>query len=794
MDFEDASLNSARTMAGNDLSAEPTLNSARTMVGGAEGLPSLGLVDQYSLVRKLGGGGFGVVYLARDTVSRVDVALKTLHPLLKNSPEEMENLRAKFALVRGLRHPNIAAPLVLHPVRQVAIDEDAIRRELRLSPGDSVMVMDYAPGVTLSKWRKQFPGGVVPLSHVLEIGRQLASALDYAHSEKIIHRDIKPANIVVETREDASLRARILDFGLAAEIRSSMSQVSNETGDTSGTRPYMSPEQWLGRRQNGRTDQYAFACVLYELLAGEPPFAGVFETGDPIIMRTAVEHDAPEEIDDVPSPINAALLRALAKNPKDRFASCAELVAAMGAQKGSAAGIGKDVPEPPANPAGRQTRGEQQAVSEAEVLRRKVVLARELKKISDEDRADKEFSIFYLQAETEFEAAEEAIKLDKFAAAGECLNRAIGELDKLVQAKKDRVAREEAERKAREEAERKAREEAERKARAEAERKAREEEERKAREEEERKAREEEERKEREEAERRAQIVRKVARYCVIDISGGASASSYPVTYLVEPPAGGFNVDEYKTVKLVLRRLEPGSFQMGSPVSEDGSVYDEKQHEVKLTKRFFIGIFEVTQKQWELVMGNNPSEYKGSIRPVEKVSYDTIRGCSRGTHWPLSSAVDPSSLIGKLRVRTGLDFDLPTEAQWEYACRAGTISAYNNGGHTENDLKLLGRYAGNWTDGFGGYSKHTAVGSYAPNAWGLYDMHGNVWEWCLDWYGALSGSQTDPIGSPSGAYRVLRGGSWSYDASYCRSAYRNDYSPSYEGGNIGLRLALSSEL
>ena len=329
---------------------ELSLGSAPTMVGGgvasSSSEPSIGYIDQYQLVRKLGGGGFGVVYLARDTVSRVDVAIKTLHPLLKSNAEEMDQLGEKFALVARLSHPNIASALVLHPVQRIDIHDPVASNELRLVPGDSVMVMRYAPGVTLSKWRRQFPPGKIPHPLVLEIGRQIASALDYAHGEKIVHRDIKPSNVMVETlpsevsqpskvqssdgasspSEPPKIRARILDFGLAAEIRSSMSRVSTEQGDTSGTRPYMAPEQWAGRNQDGRTDQYALACLLYELFCGATPFAGVFETGDPAIMKSAVEHDLPMEFDGVPPGVNNVFRRALAKSPADRFPTCSEFV------------------------------------------------------------------------------------------------------------------------------------------------------------------------------------------------------------------------------------------------------------------------------------------------------------------------------------------------------------------------------------------------------------------------------------------------------------------------------------
>ncbi len=221
-----------------------SMNDAVTMRVGPGS--TLGRIDQYDLLKELGGGGFGTVYLARDTVSGIDVAVKGLPPLVKNSREEVENIRSNFALVSRLHHPNIAAALVLHPAKDVVYTSEDVRQKLRVDSGDMLMVMEYAPGVTLSQWRKQFPDRKVPVGQALEITRQIASALDYAHERKIVHRDIKPANVMIETSEDGSVAARVLDFGLAAEIRSSMGRVSREIHDTSGTRPYMAPEQWLG--------------------------------------------------------------------------------------------------------------------------------------------------------------------------------------------------------------------------------------------------------------------------------------------------------------------------------------------------------------------------------------------------------------------------------------------------------------------------------------------------------------------------------------------------------------------
>ena len=266
----------------------------------------------------------------------------------------------------------------------------------------------------------------------------------------------------------------------------------------------------------------------------------------------------------------------------------------------------------------------------------------------------------------------------------------------------------------------------------------------------------------------------------VVDLSGGPTAESYPVSTMRASPTTVWS-DEYKTTKLVLRRVEAGDVP-----THDGC---------RITKPFYIGVFEVTAAQWDLVMSSSANPTATDKLAMGGVSYNRIRGDSLGAGWPSSSAVDATSFLGKLRSKTGLSFDLPTEAQWEYACRAGTTSQYNNGGNSEADLRTLGRYSGNRSDGRGGYSDVTTVGSYAPNAWGLYDMHGNVCEWCLDWYaygGTLSGP--DPKGAVSGSSRVLRGGGCSNDAGLCTSSYCSYFDPSLGYNYNGFRLACSAGL
>lgn len=217
-------------------------------------------------------------------------------------------------------------------------------------------------------------------------------------------------------------------------------------------------------------------------------------------------------------------------------------------------------------------------------------------------------------------------------------------------------------------------------------------------------------------------------------------------------------------VQATLVWIEPGLFMMGSPSGESGRDSDENpQHRVTITKGFWLGQTEVTQGQWQAVMGNNPSGFTGNDdHPVERVSWN-----------------DAKSFCKRLSEQTGSHVRLPSEAEWEFACRAGTTTPFNTG----NTISTAqANYNGNYTYGSGGKGVNRAktmpVGSFSANAWGLYDMHGNVYEWCEDWYGDYpSGTAVDPTGPQTGLYRVLRGGSWDYGPKGCRSANRNWNTP-----------------
>jgi len=207
---------------------------------------------------------------------------------------------------------------------------------------------------------------------------------------------------------------------------------------------------------------------------------------------------------------------------------------------------------------------------------------------------------------------------------------------------------------------------------------------------------------------------------------------------------------------------------MGSPEAEPGRWDDEgPQHHVNLTQGYWLGATPVTQALWSAVLGNNPSEFKGLERPVEQVSWDEAQGFIQALNKEIP----------------GLDVRLPSEAEWEYACRAGTETLYWSG-DTEADLARVAWYSGN------SESKTHPVAGLAANPWGLYDMHGNVWEWCQDyWSSYQANAAIDPQGPEFGAKRVVRGGSWDNHARNARAASRNWLPPGVRYDFLGFRLA-----
>jgi formylglycine-generating enzyme required for sulfatase activity len=265
-------------------------------------------------------------------------------------------------------------------------------------------------------------------------------------------------------------------------------------------------------------------------------------------------------------------------------------------------------------------------------------------------------------------------------------------------------------------------------------------------------------------------------------ISDGASNEANATRTVHVGQASTHNADLNATVQLQMLWVEPGTFTMGSPTTEAGRITNETEHNVTLTKGFYLGKYEVTQAQYEAVMTGNtdslsatPSQYGGNAdRPVEKVSW-----------------ADAQIFLTRLNAQqsgnipAGWAYVLPTEAEWEYACRAGTTTMYSWG----NDINAT---RANYSSS--GLSQTSDAGNYAANPWGFFDMHGNVWEWTADWYGTYSsGAQTDPTGAASGSSRVRRGGAWLSAGPGLRSATRHYSAPGDRYNYIGFRVGFKQQ-
>ena len=268
--------------------------------------------------------------------------------------------------------------------------------------------------------------------------------------------------------------------------------------------------------------------------------------------------------------------------------------------------------------------------------------------------------------------------------------------------------------------------------------------------------------------------------YCVIDISGGSNAEHYPVSYLDDVPEHGWG-DEYKTTKIVLRRVDAGTYPMLGG------------RQVTFTKPFYIGIFELTQKQIKLLSGDGDRKFvfEGDMRPADCLTWEGMRGKNEEFDYPKTKEVAPDSIIGRLRVKTGLfGIDLPTSYQFRCAWNAGTDGR-------GRDARSTGRHSGNQRDGKGGSrSKHTTVGSYLPNEWGIYDLHGNVWEMCLDRLVRQKAEVgNDPIGPIEGAKRYLMGGCWNSADGFLFSEFvPQNKEANGQTGKTGCRIVINVEI
>jgi len=298
----------------------PSMGAAETvnLVG-----PGQVLARRYELGAEIGRGGMGVVYRARDRELAMDVAIKVLPIELSASKRAIRDLKREAVLAMQLKHPGVMALYTLD-------SDDAV----------AFLVMELLEGMTLDE--RLGDEETLSLDETVDIGRQLAACLDYAHGQNVVHRDIKPANVFLRRRdEDATVEVVLTDFGIARQIKDSLSRVSKV--DASGTLCYVSPEVLRGRRADGRSDQYSLASTLYECLTGHPPF----HSGT---IAYQIVNEKPAPIADVPEHVNAVLMRALDKEPERRFPSCTAFAAALGGVGEAAAETTVPPPAPAAPP------------------------------------------------------------------------------------------------------------------------------------------------------------------------------------------------------------------------------------------------------------------------------------------------------------------------------------------------------------------------------------------------------------------------------------------------------------
>lgn len=666
------------------------------------------LAGRYRILRELGRGGMGIVYLSEDIHFKGQrvVAIKILPQYLCQSPETLESFKREFLTASKLVHQNICA--------MYEFGEDTKLETYFL-------VIEYLEGETLAdalNKRKRYG-----FKDALQFITQISAGLDFAHSKGILHLDMKPANIMILPCGDV----KIMDFGLAQQLHTGKSYLS--LPKTFGTPMYVAPEQIQAGKENivrASTDIWALGVIVYEMLKGEPPFKGntILQVSNSIVTTE------PEIIKGISEKAWAAILKALSKDPRQRFSTCRDFVEAL---KGEGQIVGS-VPyysPPTKNTLSSTCRTTNRTVAMPSTLVQKSRMMQGILWLC--------IALF-------------AIILLLFSHTWMSKISQSPKKNPALPAPKNKPA---------------------------------------------------------------------------IDLSSGILLPQYLIEKCWKEEYWDFTCDSWmklpvtqqnlyvaayqkwyaakhslsieKTIaikgkKIVLMLIPPGQFWMGSPSDEPGRYEEERRYCVILSKPFWMSKYEITQEEWLAVMGKNPSYFQNapSNTPVDSVSWEQARQFSQKAG-------------GRL----------PTEAQWEYACRAGTSTMIYTGNfkilgiNNAPELDKIAWYAGNskveYPGGFeskdwperqylSDFSGTQSIGQKQPNPWGLYDMIGNISEWCQDWDAPYpSDMRKDPAGPSQGKNRVRRGGCWSNVAHVCRSATRSRWDTVYRPEFMGLRIIVTIE-
>jgi formylglycine-generating enzyme required for sulfatase activity len=683
------------------------------------------LQNRYRLQRLLGAGGMGHAWLAEDSMRRIDggaaqVVVKLLPPDLRRNVDANNDFRREYGKVWLLSHPHIC--------KLFDMGEDRA--------AGCFQVMQYLPGATLRDLlRSQRESVGLAVDAVLPIVQACGSALDYAHGQRVLHRDVKPENVMC--LPDGQ-QVFLIDFGLAAEIRSSQSRYSRGQIARSGTDMYMAPEQWHGQIQTAPCDQWALGILAWELLTGQTPFQGSGMALGFAICQAAVPA--------LPEPLRAlqpVFERVLQKDPGARYGSCQEFVTSLQRAAGGAGPVVVPAAAVHSDLAGLLERL-QAAVLAAHQQARQFLAAHRypeavasLEQIPEKHRhlLDAELYQRCVDCQNEVQSLEQDIEASVDGLRFEGLRQKVQRLQELLPWRTDlapllqRIPESPVSAAAT-----------------------------------------------RDRGRRRSTRSDDSGLLLVAPFSAAAAKAAQGAA------AGRLGRAEEWANKLGMkfRVIPAGTFLMGSP-DDQGDDGEHPQHKVTITKCFGLGLHTVTQGQWQKLMGTTP--WKGQLYVKEGAAI-------AATYVSWNDAI---SFCQRLSQQEGVRYRLPTEAEWEWSCRAGTTTEYSFG----DDEKQLGQYA--WFDGnveFNDEAGAQQVGQKSVNPFGLYDLHGNVWEWCQDWWDSDYYAESpveNPEGASSGSSRVLRGGSWDFVSAFLRSASRRDNSPDFRSYYIGFRVVCELE-
>ena len=755
-------------------------------------------VGRFVLERFLGHGGMGEVWLAVDP-DRQDkdhlghVVLKFLRIDIRLCVEAVEEFKSSYRKAQHLIHTHIC-PLL----------------DMGSDPKFGVFqVMHYVSGKPLSSLiadRIKLGEGFTP-PEVHKILIPVADALDYAHQQGIVHRDVKPGNVIVDTDGGTS---KIIDFGLAARVRNSMSLHSRTQVRISGTEAYMAPEQWRGQQQDGHSDQYSLAVVAWEMLNGSLPFAGHgMQLGFAVVNEPLPK--LPKEL----AYLQSMFDKALAKDPGQRYKTCMAFMKRLVEQINDTdqtvqptADLDKelltsnDVPHEHGDSVVATNNNTNQSVQNQSVIPSDESVANYKKYLAAAQQGDAEaqnnlgtmllYGIGVTKDEVEGvqwyrKSAEQGHAGAQFS-LGHCLSYGFGVTKDAVEAVKwYRKSAEQGNAEAqntfggmllygvgvtKDEVEavkwyRKSAEQGNFKAQWELYELGEWNEWNET------------------SAEKDASESVSVAPV-LFNALNGASKSAAEMAQRDWAKHLGTEVQIENRIGMKFVLIPPGEFMMGTPKDEKGRDDNEgPRHRVKISQPYYLGTYEVTQQQWREVMGSEPWLKKGGS-PMLCVK--------TGKDYPATFVTwdDAVAFCKKLSERDGVDYRLPTAAEWEYACRAGTTTAYSFG-DSEADLSQYAWHRKNASDIGENYAHR--VGQKLSNPFGLYDMHGNLWEWCSDCWDKdhhWKSSSIDPQGPQTGSLRVYRGGCWYDTARYCQSSYEYWYVPTYRHYSLGFRVLRSS--